>query len=258
MKPIVFLHIPKTAGQSVHAALQELVGGSAYVSPVRVHTQAADGAQMPPGYALYSGHLDWAELDSLPSDRFAFTILRDPRERIASFYFYLRAEAERLSSTELARPENLGKRMVLERSADDYFFGGDEQWQAFIRDHYDNFYVSYLATRKVRGRKLLEAKSKNESIQLALAGAEKLQGVYTTSDLSFLEADLSVRYQTRFKISNKRINTGQHKINESRWTKLVKHFEIDKTLARLEKFLEMDLEFLSFAQKMYWFRVRTH
>jgi len=254
MSPIVFLHIPKTAGQSVHAALEKLVGDSAKVSPIRVHTQASDESQMPPGYALYSGHLDWTELDSLPSDRFAFTILRDPRERIASLYFYLRAEAEKLTSAELTRPQNLGMKMVLERSADDYFFGGDAQWQAFIRDHYDNFYVSYLATKKIRGRKFLQGKSKKESIQLALAGAGKLQGVYTTSNLGSLERDLFFRYRTSVNIQNQLTNIGQHKINESRWKKLVEHFEVDTTNVRLEKFIELDLEFLKSAQIMNWFR----
>ncbi|WP_430450438.1 hypothetical protein [Rhodophyticola sp.] len=63
---IVFLHIPKTAGQTIHSELARVVGAKA-VSPVRVHTQAARGvAQMPPGYRLYSGHIDWEALDTLP------------------------------------------------------------------------------------------------------------------------------------------------------------------------------------------------
>jgi len=102
--PIVFLHIPKTAGQSVHNALAEHVGAE-HVSPVRVHTQSTgDHGQFPAGYSLYSGHLDWVELEKVPEPRFVFSILRDPKERIASFYFYLRKEAQRLSREDLDLP----------------------------------------------------------------------------------------------------------------------------------------------------------
>merc|ERR1711969_313057 len=138
--PIVFLHIPKTAGQTIHNALAAMVGGR-HVSPIRTHTQApGDAPQMPAGYALYSGHIDWTELETLPGGRFTFTVLRDPRERIASFYFFLLKEAEALDRDALERPQNYGKKLILQRSADDYFFGGPAGFNAFILDHYDNFY----------------------------------------------------------------------------------------------------------------------
>ena len=154
MKPIVFLHIPKTAGQTIHSELARVIGAP-HVSPIRVHTQAARGpghaaAQLPPGYRLYSGHLDWTALDSLPEDRFVFSVLRDPWERIASFYFYMLEQAQGLDAATLEDPSRIGFRMILTHSADDYFFGGDVQWQQFILDHYDNFYCSYFATRKMR------------------------------------------------------------------------------------------------------------
>lgn len=237
---IVFLHIPKTAGQSVHAALHELVGGTAFVSPVRVHTQEAEGRQMPPGYSLYSGHIDWTELESLPSDRFAFTILRDPRERIASFYFYMRAEAKKLSRDDLERPENRGKRMALERSADDYFFSGDANWQNFVQDHYNNFYVSYLATRRMRGRQILNGLSDHACIEQALAGARCLQAVYTTESLKRLELDIGRRFDTTVCIADLRINVGQFNEQSSRWKKLLAHLESDGTKEALERWVTLD------------------
>jgi hypothetical protein len=106
---IVFLHIPKTAGQTIHTALCNAVGPEA-VSPIRVHTQVADGpSQFPPGYRLYSGHLDWEAIERVPKPRFVFTVLRDPLERLASFYFYIRRQAERISLDELAKPNRIGR-----------------------------------------------------------------------------------------------------------------------------------------------------
>ena len=88
IKKIVFLHIPKTAGQTVHSELLRIFGPE-HTSPVRVHTQAGADGQFPEGYRFYSGHLDWETFDTADSDSFVFTVLRDPKDRIASFYFYL-------------------------------------------------------------------------------------------------------------------------------------------------------------------------
>ena len=84
MRPIVFLHIPKTAGQTIHFALAEMVGAR-NVSPIRVNGQAVDHCTLPPGYLLHSGHIDWTNLDSVEGNPFVFTVLRDPAERIGSF-----------------------------------------------------------------------------------------------------------------------------------------------------------------------------
>lgn len=240
MTTIVFLHVPKTAGQTVHGELVRLVGGPAHVSPVRVHTQAGPDAQMPPGYRLYSGHIDWVGIDSLPQDRFAFTVLRDPRERIASFYFYLRDQARQLSPADLALPCNLGKSRVLTLSADDYFFGGDAMWQTFIRDHYDNFYCSYFATRRMRGRRALDVLSPGDAVAAAAAGLAALQGVYDIGALDRLEADLALRFGTRPQLTGRFVNAGAGPRGEARWPSLLARFERDASARALARFCDLD------------------
>lgn len=239
-RPIVFLHIPKTAGQTIHNELVKLVGGEQNVSPVRVHTQATTQMQMPSGYALYSGHIDWTTLESLPQDRFVFTVLRDPKERIASFYFYLRKEAQRLSAADLDRPENQGKRKALEESADDYFFGGDPMWQSFILDHYENFYCNYFASRLMRGRGSLFGLSEDEVQDRAAAALAGLNGVYLTDRLDRLEYDIERNFGQRISVTGTYINAGNYQADEKRWSKLVSALERDNSLARLESFARQD------------------
>lgn len=243
MTTIVFLHIPKTAGQTVHNALAEAVGRDA-VSPVRVHTQAAADAQMPAGYRLYSGHLDWTGLGDLPPDTFVFSILRDPRERIASFYFFLRKEAEALSEADLTRPENLGKLRVLTWSADAYFFGGDANWQRFIRDHYDNFYCSYFATRKMRGRGDLAGLTPDEVLSRALSGAEELDAIYEISGLEALDRDLSALLKRPVRASGVVQNAGPLDRNLRRWPRLLEAFEDPASAERLAGYASLDDRFM--------------
>ncbi|MEP5154796.1 sulfotransferase family 2 domain-containing protein [Planktotalea sp.] len=218
---IVFLHIPKTAGQSVHSELTRLLPDDC-LSPVRVHTQAkADEAQMPEGYRLYSGHLDWDELDTVPSPRFAFTVLRDPLERIASFYFYLRAQAETLSPEELALPQRTGMRLISTQTAEEYFFGGNKSWQVFIRDHYDNVQTTYLATRRIRGWGQVKNLSPDELLEKALKNAKNIDRIYTTTTLKELETDLENLLGTRPNIVKTRVNAGPQ-TSGKRWPELAK------------------------------------
>lgn len=242
--PIAFLHIPKTAGQTIHNALAAMVGKD-HVSPVRTHTQVArDQPQMPAGYALYSGHIDWTELDTLPEGRFAFTVLRDPRERIASFYFYLLKEAEALSAKELEQRHNLGKKLILTRSAEEYFFGGPDWFETFIRDHYDNFYTHYLAGRKMRGRKGLAGQSATQRLAMAEANAGLISRIYTVRDLPRLEADIAERYGARISVAGTYVNRGPGPHDQSRWPQLIKRVGSDSGKAALERFAEMDLELI--------------
>jgi hypothetical protein len=242
VRPVAFLHIPKTAGQTIHHELARAIGPDR-VSPVRLHTQVPPGEpQMPPGYLFYSGHLDWTETDSLPPDRFVFTVLRDPRERIASFYFFLRAEAEAMGPEELAM--RTGKRMVLTRSADDYFFGGNAKWQSFVRDHYENFYVAYLGSRRMRGRSDLADMDAQARVARALENARLIDRFYATSGLAALEADAARELGLVISVAGTRANAGPGAPGQVRWPDLMARIESDANRRRLEDFADLDAELL--------------
>jgi hypothetical protein len=243
VRPIVFLHIPKTAGQTIHNQLAQMVGAKS-VSPIRVQSQAPKGPQMPTGYALYSGHIDWVEIETL-DDPFVFTVLREPTERIASFYFYLLSEARKLNASELALPGNAGKARILEMSAEDYFFGGTPAWQTFVRDHYDNFYCSYFATRLMRGGATARALAPDDLLKQALEGLATIDRVYHTDHLEVLEQDIEKMFGTTIKVSGNYVNAGEHDRSEPRWPKLAALLDSDDAIRRLEDFAANDNELMT-------------
>ncbi|WP_299211059.1 sulfotransferase family 2 domain-containing protein [uncultured Tateyamaria sp.] len=240
---VVFPHIPKTAGQTVLEALKQLVPEEAF-SPVRTHANAAPDAQMPSGYRLYAGHIDWVDLDTLPEDRFAFTVLRDPRERIASFYFYLIREAAKLSAEELTSKARTNMRTVTSVSADDYFFGGDRAWQRFVHDHYNNFYCNYLTTRKIRGWTEVADLDQPELVRRALDGAGALQRIYTVDGLDALKVELAEMFGTCPEIQGTYVNAGPNAGRTARWPALLERFERDDSAGRLERFVEADVKLM--------------
>ncbi len=242
--PIVFLHIPKTAGQTIHNALVQVVGET-QVSPIRVHTQVpGDAPQMPPGYSLYSGHLDWSELETLPESRFVFSVLRDPCERIASFYFFLMKEAQALSEEDLDLPQHAGKKRLLRCSAEDYFFGGNPGFQRFIHDHYDNFYCSYFATRKMRGYQQMQALSSAEKVAAAQKNLPLFDRIYSTLDLGALERDIADRYGAEISVTETYVNQGMIEPDEARWPKLLDRLGSDAAARRLEDFVTADTDLI--------------
>jgi Sulfotransferase family len=239
--PIVFLHIPKTAGQTVHNGLSRVVKARR-VSTIRVHTQAlAPHDQYPPGYSLYSGHLDWSAIDHLPPARFVFTVLRDPAERIASFYFYLRRKADSLDAATLDLPQNLGMHRALNWSPDDYFFGGDAVWQTFIRNHYDNFYCSYFATRRMLGWGATLELTHSQLLAQAKAGLASLDGVYSTRDMAAMEQDFHHRYHINLRLADRYDNTSGEPATSLRWPRLLASFASDAAADRMQDLIRHDL-----------------
>jgi hypothetical protein len=194
---IIFLHIPKTAGQSVHAFLVQLFNKRA-ISPSRVNEQLVQ-MSIPElrKYSVFSGHLDWALLDCLQGPRFAFTILRDPTDRILSFYFFLRKTAAALPPQELELPQNQGMRAALKLPCDEYFASGEPGLRNFLDNHYDNFYAHFFAGRTYDARQRLVGQKRADPsftdgkiVDLALQNLSVLEGVYPIDRLDLLETDL--------------------------------------------------------------------
>ena len=196
---IIFLHLPKTAGQSVHAALTESFG-SEVICPARVNEQLCVMSRTELArYQVFSGHFDWSLLDCLPGPKYVFTILRDPLERILSFYFYLRGKASGMEQADLEKPENQGLKAALGLSPVEYFLGGPPHLRMFLDDHYDNFYTYYFASRQYQGRRALNGLrtrgllTDSEILNLALDNMSTIDDVFTINrmqDVFGMIADL--------------------------------------------------------------------
>ncbi len=238
-RQVAFLHIPKTAGQSITKELRRVCGDARH-SPVRTHSQAAPDAQMPKGYRVYAGHIDWVDLETLDDDLFSFTVLRSPRERLASFYFFLKREAENQTAEALLQKERTGQRKILELSADEYFFGGPKRWQTFIHDHYDNFYSNYLITRRIRGWQEIQDLTQSERIERALDGSKAITGIYGIKELDRLEVDLGKALGAKINLQTTRVNTGPPPSRGSRWDDLMALLEQPENREKMKAFVETD------------------
>jgi hypothetical protein len=87
---VVFLHIPKCAGTSLHLAL--LKQNFKSICPERHNGLGNWSAAALARYNLFSGHFDITTLDLIPAKRMSIvTLLRRPEARLISAYRFLRA-----------------------------------------------------------------------------------------------------------------------------------------------------------------------
>lgn len=103
-KQTIFIHVPKTAGLSIHEYFASFIGSRrsrryAYIDKFygeAYNENASDEALKEARSALLvAGHIDWKLVMSVRQPHaFVFTILRDPAERLLSNYHYLHRMSE--------------------------------------------------------------------------------------------------------------------------------------------------------------------
>lgn len=213
-KKLAFLHIPKTAGQTVHASLVDIFGDSE-VSKIRVNSQFNDQTLIN-GYSetVYSGHLDWSKLEDVLDELVVFTILRNPKDRILSFYHYLRLQAQKLSEQELQFDHNRGMKNILVMSPNEYFCPNDNNFKKFIDEHYDNFYTRYFAYKRYSGTSL---DNSVEVLKVAMRNLNSIDGIYTIDTWGEVGNLIKKHFDKDVNIDvEKRVNVGNGSTTEER------------------------------------------
>lgn len=244
---VFFLHIPKTAGQSVHAALVNAYGADA-VCPARVNEQLVRlSVRELNRYRVFSGHLDWSLLDCVRGPRYVFTVLREPRDRILSFYFYLREQAAKLSTEDLNQPHNQGMKAALELSPNDYFCAGPPHLRRFLDDHYDNFYTYYFAGRHYRARQSLAGQlqqkliTREQLIDMALDNLGTLDAVFSVDDMPRVFAAIRALSGAAIRGDDEyRVNVNHAVAAHERAARLKALGAEPRTFARLKQWCAMD------------------
>ena len=240
MSKVHFLHIPKTAGQSVHQLLVDTFGCE-NTCPLRVNSQITqENITDIKKYDVVSGHFDWdILLNQSPAD-FTFTVLRKPVDRILSFYHYLYQKASKMGEDDLLKPENAGAKAILDLSPDIYFCGGPPEFQKFINNHYDNFYTCYFYGKKYNTRSSFTSITKSH-LNKALSNLTEIDKVYSLKNWDKLKEDL-LAYFPSLEIPTKsyHLNKGNCLSTEQRFEKLRELGPCEKAIKRIDEMCEYD------------------
>jgi hypothetical protein len=241
-RPIVFLHVPKTGGQTIHHAVASTFPPEQR-SPIRLMSQAGPEGPFPQEYRFHSGHLDWARLGEVADDPFVFTVLRDPRERLGSFYFYMRANRQRRAD-ELGVDALAPRDAALLGAADAHFFPAEETALRRLRQTWENAMTNFFAFRSLtRPPRFLDL-GREEMLARAMTNAKDMSAIYRFGRFDVLEDDLEALTGQRLTIADKRSNDGPLDAGVSRWEALLDRLESDANRRRMERFVDLDLELM--------------
>lgn len=100
--PLVFFHIPKTGGSTIHDLLSNEFA-SARICPERFNNLDKMSRRELVQYDLFSGHFDRNSIQRLPNRPRVITVLREPKSRILSLYYYWKSHRP-----EVIEKQNLG------------------------------------------------------------------------------------------------------------------------------------------------------
>lgn len=250
---LIHLHIPKTAGQAIYFSIKKIIGEK-YTSPIRVYTQSIGRTNFPDKYNFYSGHLNWGDINKFKQKKkFIFTILRDPKERIASFYFYLKNKAKLMTSEELLKKNNNGLKKIIDYSIDDYFFSGSDEWKNFILNHYDNVYLYYLGTCSFEKRHIFKNIEIKERINRTINNIRSINKIYSNKALSKLDNDLFEFLKIKTDIHNTFVNVNKGMFDISLYNDFINLFEKDGSVKMIRNFVDQDYQLIHHLKKQNLF-----
>lgn len=117
---IVFIHIPKTAGTTLHEILVKQFPPE-QVCPERFNGLAGYACADLARWRLFSGHFDFTNAQLIPGQKLFVTVLRDPVKRLNSLYYFQRAH-----HPEIAQQDSLHLAKLASRLSPAEFFALDE------------------------------------------------------------------------------------------------------------------------------------
>ena len=118
---VVFMHIPKCAGTSLHEWMHDVLAPGV-LSDERLRLPREISAERSAElhrHRVFSGHFDTVDLGHFPSPQRRFTVFRDPVERIVSLYDFWRAfDPDFVDEHDLGEPR-LARSMTFEEFVGD-------------------------------------------------------------------------------------------------------------------------------------------
>ncbi|WP_226629352.1 sulfotransferase domain-containing protein [Alloyangia pacifica] len=180
----MLFHFPKTGGTSLHEFLAPHFPREA-ICPERLRDLDRLGAEQLAGYRYVSAHMDYDRFRLLPEPRYAITVLREPKARILSLYYFWRAHSRQvieergLHGPRLAR--ELGLLEFLRHRSDG------------LPSDTDNYYARSLLGRHWVGPRGEMRLSDEAALQAALSHLPEFDTIGFTEDMPGLFRQVTAR-----------------------------------------------------------------
>jgi len=240
---IVFLHIPKTAGSSVHSVLSQHFDKDE-TCPERFDGIAALSIEQLSQFKFFSGHYSRGSVERIPGKPKVFTFLRSPEKRILSLYYFWRSHrAEVVEAGNLAGP-----RIARELELAEFL----ESKNASILHGVDNAITRQLLDKNYCSRfEQCRSESPQELVDNAVDYLKSMEFVgfqeSFTKDFNNLITCLDLPVQE----SVPAVNTRATNSSESRFEEVVEQPITDRVREGLKKLTVLDRQVYALAKDLF-------
>lgn len=152
---LIFLHLPKTAGTTVHNHFVGIVGQDE-TCWARFDNVANRPRKDIDKFRFYSGHYSISAVNYIPGNKFVFTFVRDPKERIRSLHKYWRSRDPNL----VAKRNKKGPALAIKYPFEEFIFMDDP----VVHINFDNAVTRTLAGISLPTMQSLKAAGNQELI----------------------------------------------------------------------------------------------
>ncbi|NDW01337.1 sulfotransferase family 2 domain-containing protein [Salipiger sp. PrR002] len=174
---VALVHFPKTGGTSLHDFLVDKFPPKA-VCPERIRSFERFTREELQQFDYFSAHMDFARLSLLPGPLYTITVLREPKARILSLYYFWRAHSWRIiearNLTGPRRAKELGLLEFLKHRSDG------------IPSDVDNYYARSLLGRHWSGPRGEIVVSDEDALRLAMRNLLTIDTIGFTEDMAGL------------------------------------------------------------------------
>ena len=184
---LAFVHIPKTAGTSLVAALKKEFPAERVLNCTNVEILKAQSArEIRRDYDFVHGHFGMMDIDG-KATRYA-TVLRDPTHRILSLYNYWRSQPLSSAVVYASGVVDPAVQLAKDLSFNDFVFSDVRR----ILDDIKNAQAFQLAAgNHPEGRKKLSGMSDDAVFDLAYKNLSRMQAVGTVDNMAAFEKRLN-------------------------------------------------------------------
>lgn len=218
---IVHVHIPKTAGSTLNKAFRQAYGNRLRIYPEAFEARySRDGLA---GYNFFTGHIGFTTAREIGGD--LITILRDPVDRIISWYFFMRQLYS--SGKEVTHKSSLTIRYDL----DQFLQIRDEPLLEQALHNAMTWQIAHSG-RLNRRRELLDAGiSDTELVHVAVNNLKKFMIVGLQTDLAGLSEAIRKRYNANISMDPINVTANRPALVDIPF----------KTLERIEWWVNLDV-----------------
>lgn len=118
-RPLVFIHVPKTGGSSLHEVLTKELKDRK-LCPARFSSEISEYSKNELAeYDLFSGHFGAEDCSLIEKPQY-ITLLRNPVDRVVSLYSYWRAQRGKYLGTPETDQNYAGVQLAINSSIDDF------------------------------------------------------------------------------------------------------------------------------------------